>query len=521
MYQLFKRNINYIDVQKFKLIKTQCIMKKITLFIFLLAAYFGYAQTDSNYCSTEVLHLDIPAEINSAINLTIQNTGANTMKVTAAAADITFLDLVGSITGGPTKSAADTSVPGEISITLTWAVPPVGDVVFQFTQWRKTSTGGATWQKNDATTPFDGVCGPPPGPEEDTSLSDLQLDGVTIAGFGSATTSYDIGVESGNPIPQVTTVTATNPSATIGSITQASAVPGSATFDVTSEDTNNVQTYTINFFASTPPTNSPTPPTLGAADVRSIFSDAYTPVTTLVYNPAPQADIANTYDTNWCGASTVAFPIGGETVNKTTDLGCEGIDFQAGRFDATDFDTVHIDIWTTSETQDKSFNILLSQWNGGTGQAYALEFSVTNASSPASLPTTNPGTWIPLDIPLASFSNYGSGVTDIVQAVLVSNMPTIFYDNFYLYKSSALSTKNFEIAGLNVYPNPAQDSWTVKTQNIKMSSIQVFDMLGKQVLSLKPEATEAIINASQLRTGLYFAKISTANGSTSLKLIKE
>lgn len=84
-----------------------------------------------------------------------------------------------------------------------------------------------------------------------------------------------------------------------------------------------------------------------------------------------------------------------------------------------------------------------------------------------------------------------------------------------------LATKNFEIAGLNVYPNPAQDSWTVKTKNIKMSSIEVFDMLGKQVISLKPETTEATINASQLKSGLYFAKINTADGSTSLKLVRE
>ena len=496
--------------------------KKITLFIFLLAVSLGFAQTDSNYCATEVFHLNLPAEVNSAIYLTIENTGTSTMKMTAAATDITYLAIEGPpIAGDPAKSAADTSVSGEISITLTWAGTPPTDVTFPYIQWEKTSTGGARWQIQDATTPFLGVCGPPPGPEEDTSLSDLQLDGVTITGFGSATTSYDIGVESGNPVPQVTTVTTTNPAATIGSITQASAIPGSATFDVTSEDTNTVQTYTINFFASTPPTNSPTPPTLAAADVRSIFSDAYTPITTLVYNPAPQADIANTYDTNWCDATTVAFPIGGETVNKTTGFGCEGIDFQAGRFDATDFDTVHIDIWTTSATLDKSFNVLLSQWNGGTGQAYALEFSVTNASSPVSLPTTNPGTWISLDIPLANFTNYASGVTDIVQAVLVSNIPTVFYDNFYLYKSSALSTKNFEIAGLNVYPNPSNDSWTVKTNNIKMSSIQVFDILGKQVLSLAPNAIEATIDASVLKSGLYFAKIKTANGSSSLKLVRQ
>ena len=54
-----------------------------------------------------------------------------------------------------------------------------------------------------------------------------------------------------------------------------------------------------------------------------------------------------------------------------------------------------------------------------------------------------------------------------------------------------------------------------------MSSIQVFDILGKQVLSLTPEATEAKIDASVLKSGLYFAKINTDNGSSSLKLVRQ
>ncbi len=87
--------------------------------------------------------------------------------------------------------------------------------------------------------------------------------------------------------------------------------------------------------------------------------------------------------------------------------------------------------------------------------------------------------------------------------------------------NTTLGTKDFTIAGLKVYPNPSQDNWTIKTQNIKMSSILVFDILGKQVLSLTPNTTEAKIDASALKSGLYFAKINTDKGSSSLKLVKE
>lgn len=85
----------------------------------------------------------------------------------------------------------------------------------------------------------------------------------------------------------------------------------------------------------------------------------------------------------------------------------------------------------------------------------------------------------------------------------------------------SLGTKDFEIAGLKVYPNPTKDSWTVKTNNEKIASIQVYDILGKNVLSLSPNTNETKIDATILKSGLYFAKIATEKGSSSIKLIKD
>ena len=54
-----------------------------------------------------------------------------------------------------------------------------------------------------------------------------------------------------------------------------------------------------------------------------------------------------------------------------------------------------------------------------------------------------------------------------------------------------------------------------------MSAIKVYDILGKNVLSLTPNTTDATINGSSLKAGLYFAQIKTANGVSSIKLVKE
>jgi len=141
------------------------------------------------------------------------------------------------------------------------------------------------------------------------------------------------------------------------------------------------------------------------------------------------------------------------------------------------------------------------------------DYNTVNVQLLASNPDNTP---YEVTIPANATNTYNSALLYVVTRDVDVTLSEIV-----ITSNAPLSTKNFEIAGLNVYPNPAQDSWTVKTQNIKMSTIQVFDILGKQVLSLAPNAIEAKIDASALKSGLYFAKINTDNGSSSVKLVRQ
>lgn len=84
----------------------------------------------------------------------------------------------------------------------------------------------------------------------------------------------------------------------------------------------------------------------------------------------------------------------------------------------------------------------------------------------------------------------------------------------------SLSNSDLEQLSFNVYPNPSNDVWNVKTNNTVINTVQVFDVLGKQVMTLTPESTEVKIDASTLNTGLYIAKIATPNGVSNIRLIK-
>ncbi|WP_339895230.1 T9SS type A sorting domain-containing protein [uncultured Algibacter sp.] len=97
----------------------------------------------------------------------------------------------------------------------------------------------------------------------------------------------------------------------------------------------------------------------------------------------------------------------------------------------------------------------------------------------------------------------------------------IFQIDDYVFGAFAtLSAKDFQIEGLSVYPNPTTDTWNISTKNQVIKSVEVFSILGKRVLALRPNSVKAIVDATSLNSGIYFTKISTELGTQIKKLIK-
>jgi hypothetical protein len=94
-------------------------------------------------------------------------------------------------------------------------------------------------------------------------------------------------------------------------------------------------------------------------------------------------------------------------------------------------------------------------------------------------------------------------------------------DDFVFGAFASLSTKNFKIEGLTTYPNPVTSSWAISTKNQVIKTVEVFNLLGSKVVSLKPNALKVNIDASSLAPGMYITNITTELGTASRKLIKQ
>ena len=154
------------------------------------------------------------------------------------------------------------------------------------------------------------------------------------------------------------------------------------------------------------PTMAATSPTIAPADVRSIYSDAYTDPAGINYYP------------DW-GQSTKfeMVSLEGNEAIKYSDANYQGIEFGES-IDATGFTTVHIDVWSADYTNLPFFFI-----SSGSG-----EKSVT-------LDLT-PNQWNSIEIPLSQFSDQGLSLNDLIQIkfdVQPANGGTFYIDNIYFH----------------------------------------------------------------------------------------
>ena len=88
--------------------------------------------------------------------------------------------------------------------------------------------------------------------------------------------------------------------------------------------------------------------------------------------------------------------------------------------------------------------------------------------------------------------------------------------------SVATGISENEFVSLSIYPNPFADSFTIQDSGHTIESVDVFNVIGELIISKdgKEHASAITINAGQLSSGVYFARIKTDHGSVVRKLVK-
>ncbi|MGB3607946.1 T9SS type A sorting domain-containing protein [Psychroserpens sp.] len=188
---------------------------------------------------------------------------------------------------------------------------------------------------------------------------------------------------------------------------------------------------------------------------------------------------------------------------------------EGGPDDVSAYDNVTFQYWAGPMVV--GFDFVLIGNVGGTVTEHVYKIGVNE-------PVVNE-TWNLVQIPMSFFTGIGFDDTALFQWKVsplnnsVDNDGIVYLDNILLTQN-VLSVNEVSEFSFKVFPNPTLNNWNVESNSI-ISAITVYDILGKKVSTSSPNSSTAEISTTNLKTGLYFAKIESDSGSKTVKLIKE
>tara|TARA_R110002050_G_scaffold30673_1_gene78425 strand:+ start:4177 stop:8151 length:3975 start_codon:yes stop_codon:yes gene_type:complete len=225
-----------------------------------------------------------------------------------------------------------------------------------------------------------------------------------------------------------------------------------------------------------PTVAAPAPPSRDAADVISLFSNAYT------------NNGVDTWSADWDDSDVADVQVAGDDVKKYSFTNFAGIDFSSNKFDASGMTHFHMDIWTPDDVMSKSLSIKNVDFGGGTAEASNHILTVVHTSS-GDIPALETGSWVSIDVPISAFTGDQTR-SDLAQMVLTSNLGTVYVDNIYFYTSggstateptSAAPTPPARDAGdvislfSNAYTNETVGTWSAEWDDSDVADFQVAD----------------------------------------------
>lgn len=91
---------------------------------------------------------------------------------------------------------------------------------------------------------------------------------------------------------------------------------------------------------------------------------------------------------------------------------------------------------------------------------------------------------------------------------------------FAVLAEAALGLNDFDKSSVTYYPNPVKDNFTVSSASL-IDTVEIYNLIGQQVLFAKIGSTEAQLDLSSLAAGTYMVKVMAGESLQTIKIIKQ
>lgn len=249
------------------------------------------------------------------------------------------------------------------------------------------------------------------------------------------------------------------------------------------------------------PTVAAATPTKAAANVLSMFSNAYTNVA------------VDTWRTSWSAATLTEIQIAGDDVKKYSDLDFVGIETVASQLNVSAMDTFEFDYWTPNSTSLR-FKLVDFGADGAFGGGDDVEHETIIT------PTFNG--WNHVSAPISAMTGLTtkSNIAQLIFASSPSGASVVYIDNVLFSKKAVVGIESNKSVNISVYPNPSNGILNIKAEK-NIQKVEVFNAMGQLVNSLKANANNATLDLSDLPNGLYTVNAVVDGSNNISKFIKE
>jgi hypothetical protein len=243
-------------------------------------------------------------------------------------------------------------------------------------------------------------------------------------------------------------------------------------------------------------------PTIPAANVISMFSNAYTNVG------------VDTWRTSWSSGNLTDLQIAGNDTKKYDNLSFVGTETTgANLINASSMLYFHIDAWTPNMTQLK-----IKIVDFGANAAYAGGDDTEHEL----IYTPVQGSWNSYHIPLSDFTGLTnkSKIAQLILTSLPNGTGTLFFDNVYFSTVNLNNTDFTNDPKVKLYPNPTSNVLNIESLGT-IQTISVYNVLGQEVINKALNSASTALDVSSLNSGIYVVKTVVDGVTSSTKFIKQ
>jgi PKD repeat protein len=184
----------------------------------------------------------------------------------------------------------------------------------------------------------------------------------------------------------------------------------------------------------------------------------------------------------------------------------------------------YVSVQVTNVTANFTANPAIVNINPGTGLV-----SFTNTSSTTALfyswnfgdPASGTANTSSVKNPTHTYTQPGSYTVTLISASGSSSGNCTNTKTFVIQvRNSTGLAEAFEAGSIKIYPNPAKNYLQVEVpESEKVTEVQLTNAIGQVITSQKPTAGQVRLNVSNFAGGIYFVKITNAQGSSITKKV--